>query len=336
MDPRTDPSSITPVTPLDPSQPSFQDFPHFLNNPVINQLAQAQKWTVSDTKKRPMDMWAMLDGQLLGASRPDSSTLMTLDQLNAALPQAKNNAFFLSYEQDKYMIIDIEKTCPEAVRNELLALPNLYSELSMSGHGYHLIVPAPQNVNEFPDALLKTVLRHPQGWYEVLLEHYVTFTRRPISEEILQAAANSPSKPTWEEIYASLARNVVLSDRAAFDVSEEAPDIPHRDDLVDRLSRRQYSRTLASFNHDHSAYEFGYAGFLWNQLKMYLKADKYSKEHEYSESDKAWIIYLTLVQVIPHRPKHDEARSGLPLLLNTATNLVALRTADEEEDDNRW
>lgn len=327
MDPRSSADRLSPLVPVDPSQPTFEDFPGFLDNPVVRQLAQNPRWTLSDSRKRPMDMWAMVRGEVVGASEPSPGCLMRLDQLNAVMPQAANNAYFLSYRRDGYMVIDIEKTCPEHLRDELLALPCLYSELSMSGKGYHLVMPAPDVVDDHPDALLKTVLRHPRGWYEILLEHYVTFTRRPVPAHL----SGTPGR-SWDEVYAELASQAVASERASLDMTDQAPDIPCRDELVGLLSRQKYSRDLASFHGDNSAYEFGYAGFLWNKLELFLVADKFSRSHAWTDEHKAWIIYLAMVKVLEHRPKHDEVRSRMPLLLNTAANLVARRSADRDPD----
>src|SRR5699024_12547976 len=41
----------------------------------------------------------------------------------------------------------------------------------------------------------------------------------------------------------------------------------------------------------------------------------------YGPDQEAFIIYRALIELVPHRPKHDELRDGLPLLLAAAAKL---------------
>ncbi|MFP3802932.1 hypothetical protein, partial [Paraburkholderia sp. SIMBA_027] len=78
----------------------------------------------------------------------------------------------------------------------------------MSGRGYHLVIPVPTNLHDFPVAVGKRVLREEHGWYELLFEHWVTFTRRPVPADVLARAESTPDTPRFaavEDVYAALA-----------------------------------------------------------------------------------------------------------------------------------
>lgn len=177
----------------DPSRPDSlrEVFPGFYDNPAIRSLARSARWTVSgrlgdpgdDSKgKAPIDIVELVEtGRLRGAFATDETCLMPLEDLIRALPLAANHAFFLRARTDGLLMVDIEPDCPPGIAADLIALPEIvYSEVSMSGRGFHLLAPLPTNFWDYPVAAAKTVLREEHGWYEFLLEHWVTFTRQPI------------------------------------------------------------------------------------------------------------------------------------------------------------
>lgn len=314
-------------------------FPDFYGNTAVQLLATRPRWSVSGrlgddleaTVKAPIDMRALMDrGRIRGAWETSENCLVTLDELTAFLPDAANCAFYLQAQTDGVMVLDIEKTCPPEIAAPLLGMSEtLYSDLSMSGRGYHLLMPLPGNFWDYPLAVGKKVLKEEHGYYEILLEHWVTFTRNEIpAERYVDSDGILPVAPAWDELYASLAELAEETPALEFDISAEKPEIPREEQIVDLMTRQPPKRDLASFHGDHSRWEFSILGVLYNRLAAILVAVKDVVDHPYDERDQAWLVYLAGQKIIPARNKHEEYRNGVPLLLNAAVSLVARRAAD--------
>lgn len=325
----------------------------FYSNPVIQAIAGIPRWTVSDSEKVPINMRELMStGRIWGAHEVSDECLVTLPELTGFLPNAANHAYHLNAQIDGFVVLDIEKTCPPEIAAELLQLPNLYAELSMSGKGHHLVMPLPTNFWDYPIATAKKKLQERHGWYEVLLHHWVTFTRRVtppvvpthdlVLAETLSAenlAVNiSPSSTItadtelrpWEALYASLAELAVETPVVAFDMTGSRPDVPRIDQIIDLMTRRGLDKTIDDFHGDHSRFEFSVLGILYNRLAPIMVAIQSAEpDAVYDESVKAWLVYEAAAQLLPYREKHDETRNGLPLLLNAATDLVSRRLGDE-------
>lgn len=275
-------------------------------------------------RKTPLDVKELASsGHIRGAFATDEQCLMTLEELRAAFPGAVNNAFYVNAQIDEVLILDIEPDCPADVRDELLALPALYRETSMSGKGYHLIMPIPSNFGDFPIATGKRKLQHEKKWFEVLIEHWVTFTRNPIAE-----VAESSSGLTWEEVWADLAIEAKEVTARDFDLASERPEVPMMDAVVASVvAGRSYGKTLADFHGDHSRWEFGLLGYYWNRLEAASRQAWVIQMHTWSDSDRVWALYEVAQRVLPERDKHHEQRSGLPYLLYAASTLASQREA---------
>lgn len=312
-------------------------FPAFYENPVINMLAQQTKWTVSDSDKMPIDMREYVStGRLWGASQISDQCLMTLAELTHTIPNAANNAYHLQAQFDGYLIVDIEKTCPPQIAAELLGMAgSLYNELSMSGKGYHMIMPLPANFNDYPLATAKRVLREENGHYEILLEHWITFTRKPIPDERYfgQSEDTLPEAPLWEDFYASLAQKAVETVSMDINFDGDKPDIPAEDRIMELILRIPPKKALADFGNDFSRWEFSIMGVLYNRLTEILKAVEDVVDHVYDENDRVWLLYGAVVKTLPHREKHDGYRNGMPILLNNCVALVAQRMAQQQQKD---
>ncbi|MFE7118670.1 hypothetical protein ACFU99_24955 [Streptomyces sp. NPDC057654] len=342
------------MTPADP----HAWFPQFYGNPAIRTLASACRWTISGQlgeetpgdsakppkHKVPIDVRHLLagctssckhPGSLRGAFALDETCLLTLDELTAAIPDAANAAFYLQAQADGLLVLDIEPSCPPAVAADLLRLQGtLYSELSMSSRGFHLIMPLPENFHDFPAAADKRVLREEHGWYELLLDHWSTFTRQPVPDHIVahvDTATTTPAFPSIEDLYAQLAVNAGESSGAsasAVDTAEDMPDIPYSQAIVEQTlaSAHRQLRDPGDFNHDMSRWEFSVLASLYAWMRTQLRA--YSALGvEYSSGDTAWLLYQAALAVIPARPKHSERRNGRAFLLDRAAALVADREA---------
>lgn len=321
-------------------------FPEFYENPAIATLASAPRWTVSATlaeniddpddpkatRKAPIDMRQLLDGtdvkgrRLRGAWSRDEQCLVTLDELSDRMPAAANTAFYLQAATDGLVVIDIEPGCPPEVAADLLALPGMiYTEESMSGRGYHLVAPLPSNFSRFPIAAGKKVLRHEKGWYEILIEHWITFTRRPIRS--VPDAPETAEFTSVEDLYTALAEKARRSAAAALDVhtAVELPNIPHRDRIVTKIVALATHRmkTPEDFDHDLSRYEFSVLGTLYHQMLGVIVSYMQFENLRFSTSDQAWLLYQAATEILEPRPKHNERRNGRPFLLDRAAAMIA-------------
>ncbi|WP_394941146.1 hypothetical protein [Psychromicrobium sp. YIM B11713] len=331
-------------------------FPDFYNNPAICSLATTARWTVSGqigephsddpeiepTRKAPIDIRHLLEGcspgcrhvgPLRGAWAIDERCLLTLPELSTRLPAAANCAFYLRAATNGLFVIDIEKTCPQEIVQQLLALPEiLYTEESMSGLGYHLVAPLPANFNAFPIGVGKRKLQEEHGWYEILIDHWCTFTRHPVATNVLKHARSTavvePEFATVADLYASVAEKAKASaEAAAVRTSVEIPEIPHAGTIVAKARLRAQSRlkTLDDFHGDYSRWEFSVLGTLYREMLPPLI--QFSGQIGYSQNDRAWLLYQAAVEELPHRPKHNERRNSRPFLLDRAAAMVASQHA---------
>lgn len=315
-----------------------QMFPGFYDNLVVTLLADAKRWTISDKDKRPIDFPALFgentdDGnsRIRGAFHTDQRCLVSLQELTTKLPTAANHAFYLQAQTDGVVVLDIEPTCPPTIRDTLLELPALYAERSMSGRGYHLVLPLPENFYDYPVALEKPVLQDTSKHFEVLLKHWITFTRKTIPYTPWDITA--PSSPRWEMIYGHLAANAKPSSRKHLDISDQKPDIPHEAEILSYLNTTQINKSLDDFNRDYSRYEFSVLGTIYNHLIQLLShltiTGVIDDPDAYDETMRIWLMYQAATNIIEHRPKHDEVRSGMPLLFDRAVFVYAGRTSEE-------
>ncbi|MHA7303840.1 hypothetical protein ACX80E_01105 [Arthrobacter sp. TMN-49] len=316
-------------------------FPHFYTNAAVNWLEEHPRWTVSgrlgddinSTGKAPIDIRALFDsGKVRGAWAVDDNCLVTLAELTQKLPGAANAAFYLRAQTDGLLVIDIEPSCPAEISANILALPGiLYAETSMSGRGYHLVTGLPEDFYEHRAAASRRVLREAHGWYEILLDHWVTFTRQPISKKVMTYAQNidlaSAPFASVADLYASLAVTVKTTSAASTVVSTsvKVPAIKGNRQIVERTLAGASSRfkTLEHFGGDNSRFEFSMLGVLHREMRGHLVRFGFMQRTTYSESDQAWLIYQAALEVLPSRPKHNEQRNGRPFLLDRAAAMVA-------------
>lgn len=352
----------------DPSRPDSlrEVFPGFYDNPAIRSLARSARWTVSgrlgdpgdDLKgKAPIDIVELAEtGRLRGAFATDETCLMPLEDLIRALPLAANHAFFLRARTDGLLMVDIEPDCPPGIAADLIALPEIvYSEMSMSRRGFHLLAPLPPNFWDHPVAAAKKVLREEHGWYELLLEHWVTFTRQPIpaspangadravrigpaSAEPAEAQQGAVSpQPTFTSlagVYDELAQKTVATLASARDLevsvaqgAAEALDIPGAQLIVVTATAHLRLKDPRDFAEDTSRWEFSVLAALYRRLVPEIEKTAQARGLAYSDSDHAWLLFLAATKVLPPRAKHTERRNQRPFLLDRAAALIAERRA---------
>ena len=296
---------------------TYRDFPDFYKNPVIQSIANNERWTVSDSNKTPIDMFCLeYQNRICGALFTDENSLTSLPHLCELLPDAANHAYYMDALIDKFVMLDIEPKCPDNIKQKLLQLPYTYGEVSMSGKGYHLIFPLPDCIDYYPIVKTKVVLKEEHGWYEILLNHYVTFTRNMLPP--------ATGHENFIELFKELASTQKESHREDVDIQNIQPEhIPNQDKIIELLINQTYKKTAKDFYDDMSKYEYGHIGFLNYKLNCILNVSAIKAAHEYSDNEKAWLLYQAAKEVIPYRPKHDETRDDLPWLLYLSQEIIA-------------
>jgi len=296
---------------------TYHDFETFYTDDFIKSIANNPKWTVSDINKVPIDMFSYeYRHQIHGALFTDERSLITLPHLCELIPNAANNAYFLDAIADGFVVLDIEPKCPALIKKQLLKLPYVYGEKSMSGKGYHLIFPLPKCMSDYPIAQTKLVMKEEHGYYEILLNHWVTFTRNQI--------ALSTHKTQFSALFKQMAAAQKETIRQDVNIDGIKPDNIHRyDQIISMLLDQTYTKTADDFYGDLSKYEYATIGFFYWKLKKMMEVIKNQDTHVYRDNEQAWILYVIAQEKIPHRDKHDTARNGLPWLLYLTQEILA-------------
>lgn len=299
-------------------------FPEFYNNPLIQRIKNSPKWTISDKNKRPIDMQTLKRvGKIKGAEYTNQQCLMTLPELCDFIPDASNHAFYLDALKDGFVVLDIEPKCPEVIKRKMLSFPYLYGEISMSGKGIHLLFLLPECIKKYPAAQKKVVLKEENGFYEILMNHYVTFTRRTISP--YYNIPDETNRNAFIKLFEQMAKEQIEISRENISIENMKPnEIPMQDFIIDILMHQNYRKNPENFANDMSKYEYAYIGYLHYKLKMLLTVDTIQQtQHQYTVQEKAWLLYYTAREKIPYRPKHEEKRYGLPWLLYLCREVIA-------------
>lgn len=312
---------------------TWEDFPDFYENEFVRKIAGNEKWTISDKNKRPIDMYALLKkGTIWGASYTRGyNPLIDLNTLIKAIPNCANNAYHLEADIDRFVVLDIEPKCPQIIKDELLKLPWIYGETSLSGKGLHLVFELPQDLwKKYPAIQNKVALKEEQGFYEILLDHMVTFTRntikRPENERDISEFYNI------FEILAAKTKETKVIDGALTVEDIDTDSIPMFDRTIAVLSGQTYGKKLSDFFDNHSKYEFGMCGFYRRAFKRLITNEQY-KGITYTEEQEAIILYTLLTEKLEHREKHDTKRNGMPWLLFLATRCILKSDANEQANN---
>ncbi len=319
---------------------TIQDFPDFYNNEFIKSISHNKKWTVSDKNKRPIDMTALITKNKIWGAAYDRgyNPLVDLKTLTGFLPDATNNAYNLNAYEDGYVVLDIEPICPPEIKADLLKLPYIYGEKSMSGKGFHLVFPLPKEIcNKYPVIQNKTKLQRQDRYYEILLIHMITFTRNTIP---FPDASLIKDIDAFNKIFEDLAKTAKSSAPVKhFIVSDiKTDDIPMYDKTIAVLSSQIYDKKPINFYNDMSRYEFGMASFYYHKLKRLQQHYSYASAGiRYSDEQTATIIYKLLSSKLEPREKHATLRHDMPYLLYIATSLIAAnknQTKESKSDES--
>lgn len=313
-------------------------FPGFYKNRTIKKLAKNKRWTVSTTQspdgktiKKPVDLEALQDGKIWGVPnseyRPPHMT--DLKGLMELIPNASNCTYRLDAALDQVVCLDIESSCPEHLKNELLKMPALYCETSLSGKGVHMLFPLPECIQEYPDAMYKLAMKDSHNHYEILMYHCVTFTRNVIRQP------KEPARLSFESLFRVLCERQKPSVSADIDFSVKDEALPNENVLLRALDAFDYEKTPAHFGNDMSRYEYGFMGFYESRLEKILDQWIYSQNGEpLTDGQKALLLYKFAKDRLPYRAKHDEKRNGWPWLLYQAVHVVAAHETAKKGDEN--
>lgn len=316
----------------------------FMQNPYIARIAKYPSWTISDKEKRPVDIVKLIESidpnnpkkanldKLPLAKFADNRCLVNLETLLSRFPNAANLAYYVQNAAiDGFVILDVEKTCPEELKSWFLRTNYVYGEYSMSGKGYHLVYPTPACFANYPQAQKKIKMQAKDKSYEFMIGgHYLTFTGK-----MLPPATGTLS---IDNVFEALCKEQVHVDARDVDISVEKPVIPNEEMLLTGLQYVQIKKTLADFNGDESRYEFGACAKHYNQLKRMLLTVAYNPDDvEYTDNQKAWLVYQSVSKAIKHRAKHDSFREhdgqSLPWLLWMACQVIAKDSTAKSSDD---
>lgn len=324
----------------------YHDFPVFYHNAFIKSIANKPNWAVSDKDKVPRSLpsvKAMIDAKdtrirITGASMYNPDDMVTLTESLQILPNIANHAYMLDCQKEGWVVMDIEKTCPDDLKEKLLGLPYLYGEYSLSGEGIHLICKLPEDWNEHPEYHKMVKLRQKFGWYEMLMYHWVTFTRDSLPKSESKGNGKISVKDVFDKLITENRATHPLSVNAVID----KPNLAREKKVVNYLDGFDYTKKPEDFpkkdkyghlipGGDMSSYEFGYTMFMIYKLFDLEKRYEWARKLEYTDDERAWIIYDILQRKLTHRAKHDTKHNGMPLLLYDAVHGLAMYRLDQDE-----
>lgn len=293
----------------------------FINNETIRNLSTKPYWTVNIDGKKPLDILEFdKSGTIRGAKSEQCLTdLDNLLRIVNSIP--KQFVYSLDAARDNIVVLDIEKTCPDDIKNKLLQLPFLYGDISMSGKGCHLVFPCPP-LDEV--TIKKVAMKEEHGYYEILLHHYVTFTNYTIFPQF--TAENAPVNFT--EIWDDLRQKQHDTVKQDFDTDIDTVDLDFPlyetiEEAVITNFRNRFKKTPEDFHNDLSRYEFAVIGSIRYSLNLVLSFPIFERTVKLDELQRIAMIYRIVTKILPHRKKHEELRDGKPLLLYQVFNSFA-------------
>lgn len=290
----------------------------FINNDVIRQLAVKPYWTVNIDGKKPLDIVAYDTANIIrGATNENCLTdLNNLLRIVNAVPQ--QFVYSLNAVRDSFVVLDIEKTCPDEIKDRLLDLPFLYGDISMSGKGCHLVFPCPP-LDEI--TVNKTVLKEEHGYYEILIHHFVTFTNFTMMPRY--DAANAPIQ--FQQIWDELRENAKIATKTAIDIDIDNVDLdfPQYDvvkSAIIRNFKQRFRKTPEDYGNDMSRYEFAVIGSVRVSTNLILDVPMFARKIKLDDVQKIMLVYRIVTELLEPREKHNETRDGKPMLLYQTYN----------------
>lgn len=317
----------------------------FLDNSFIQSIKNTERWTVSiikgekHEKKKPLDFKTLsTKNRILGAFYKEMPAnhwpLATLPEVFQYFEQYEpmrlsHATYQLQVQEDCKIILDIEPGCPEKIKQNLMKLPFEYAEQSMSGKGIHLGFTLPK---EYSKKLgTKTVIKQKKKYYEILLQHFVTFTMKEIA----------PPQPGDQTCLLKLIDNLLKQTMQHAQSGDyecpkpECPDIPEKNMIIDSALSTEYEKTVEQKENDISVWEYSYLWHILNKIHRILPIAAHQTGHEYTKDEIIWLTYEIAKQQIPYRQKHDQIRDNIPYLLWRAAKAYANYRQMEQEKQTK-
>ena len=287
-----------------------------LENQVIQKIKDNKRWTISDQNKVPINFVRLRDlGRVEGAYMPDHTCLSTLEDVASFPFKNPKYAYFIRSEIDKICVLDIESSCPDDIKEWLLSVPHLYAERSLSGLGYHLILDLPEEFDSYPDYIKNKISLSEKPYYEILLEHYVTFTGDEVD------LSNREKTTSIDEVFQRLIKTQKKKEETkSVKISHiDLEDIPKANEVIlivnNNTNEIDPSRYLNPTGEvDNSKYEYAYACAILRQTKRVLKLNKF-KNLKYDDNKIITLSAKILESRLTYRKKHSTTRSNIPWLL---------------------
>ena len=321
----------------------------FTSFPVMKELSQKTRWTISTDKKMPVDMRRLMeDGAIHGAKAKNDTCLASLDEIGAFLSKYNatptNLALYLNAYLDGFVILDIEPKCPDDIKKKLTAIPCLYAEKSMSGQGFHMVFREPRDIyKRYPSARGKIALKEENGFYEVLMDHYVTFTGNVIPFN--QQGLDYPQPLEFLELFEKLASNARATP-AGYEIGAEAEEIEfididsitHGPEIVEFMAETELPAP-DRYGKDMSRAEFAACIKMIARMELAIaKLEQAGEKISIEDSERVAMLYEAAKRAIPSREKHEQSRQGMPWLLHVAWHAyeryMASEEAKKEESEN--
>ena len=256
-----------------------------------------------------------------------------LDEVIEALPpevrdEPRNAVYLLDAVTDGFCVIDVERSCPPKIREHLLRMPWVYGEVSMSEKGYHLVMPLPDDVDSWPDALATTALKEAHGWFEILISHWVTFT----GEIILPRDADED----WNALWTHMASGARRRSSARVNIDDANLDKANAEVVratVATVARRggkdaKYPlNTPANYDYDMSRYDYYMLGVLLRTVDRKFERDLREHPDDTTRGVTVCAAARELMRQYPDiwesREKHGNLIHGIPLLLWESLKIAA-------------
>lgn len=290
----------------------------FIDNEVIRRLAVQPYWTVNIDGKKPLDIVAYDTMKIIRGAQNESclTDLSNLFRIVDAIPQ--QFVYSLNAARDGFVVLDIEKTCPDDIKDKLLDLPFLYGDISMSGKGCHLVFPCPP-LDEI--TINKVAMKEEHGYYEILIHHFVTFTNFTMLPRY--TAENAPIQ--FQEIWDELKNNQRLATKAELEIDFDSIDLdfPQYSILKDAIIRnfkQRFKKRPEDYGGDMSRYEFAVIGSIRVSTNLVLDVPIFARKIQLDDKQKIMLVYQIATEILPPREKHNEVRDGKPMLLYQTYN----------------
>lgn len=326
---------------VDKKSQSYKAWPNFYDHPFIQSIADTEKWSITQPKnKMPVDMFDLAHGKITGCAPDTPHSMTTLAETVRIIESTynkvpTNHAFNMNTDEDNFVLLDIEPSCPPHIMRKFLQLPYIYAEKSLSGKGIHMVMPIPAEYWQYPAVLRLQKMQEEHRYYEIMFDHWVTFTR-----DMIKPSNPNADDSFYHEIFKKLAEKQIekTTEDLEFEMDDdhnvEVSDIPGADEIIAYATNgaNEYKRTLKDYNNDASAFVFGINGHFYGIMSKLMKLSSIEKlGHKYTPQERTRILYAIIKDRVPDRPKNYERRGKTTWLMAQCQRMVSNRLGREKE-----